>query len=112
MKHIHNQAERRSRQSKEMPQTYLLPACGWVSWIQLTLQKLLTSSLFLVFDFIYLFNVGLLENKKKKLRNYCLEIRKKSLATSNELNVDMEKLFESWEACAMERKKHWKVRFV
>jgi hypothetical protein len=28
MKHIHNQAERRSRQSKEMPQTYLLPACG------------------------------------------------------------------------------------
>ena len=33
--HIHNQ-----RGERKMPQTYLLLACGWVLWIQLTTQKL------------------------------------------------------------------------
>lgn len=42
-------------------------ACGWVWWIQLTLQKLL--SILSLFDFIYLFNVCLLEAIE-----YCLDI--------------------------------------
>lgn len=56
--------------------TYLLLACGWVSWIQLTLYRSCCCLFFLcslLSDFIYIFNVRLLENKKKRW-DYCLDI--------------------------------------
>lgn len=112
MKHIHNQwkgLEDTKRCRKLICCCSL--ACGWVSWIQLTLQKLLLPpSLFLLLWFYLFINVRLLENNKKQKTLF--RHPKKRLFSSRTKRWHGKIIRKSERSLADKKKMHWKVHFV